>query len=362
METYAVTLQPQGSQVSPITSQTLFGAVCWAMQTLRVVDVGDLLADFSRSPRFAFSSTFPFIRGPNGMVRFFPKPASLAVQGIEELAVERSGMSTGRRFKREVKKISADVKQMKSVAYLSQGLFAEICAGTRDGLALIRDWGSEVEKIENALWLKQERQKVWSRVDTPDDLWRSADVQRNSVDRLMGATAEGLLFHENQTFYNRKSAGLWFVARADSEAWPWLEAAFRYLADTGLGGKRTVGKGHFDITWQQADNLLPDVSDADSFVTLSQYLPSFAGGRMEANPIAYTLQVVRQKAENKFPGQEQMRIYTGALHLFAEGSVFSLPEKRPTYGRIAKLSEMNGRNVYYNGLALPVFAKLGGAS
>lgn len=360
METYVVTLQPRGSQVSPITSQTIFGAVCWAVQTLRLAEVGDLLDDFSRSPRFAFSSTFPFIRGPDGVVRFFPKPAALAIQGIEELAVDRSGTRAGRKFKRQAKDISADAKRIKKAAYLSQGLFGEICTGTRDAIGLVRDWGSEVEQVGNALWLKRERQEVWSGVKRPRALWRSALVQRNSVDRLLGGTAEGLLFHENQTFFNQRSSGLWFVARAHSDVWPWLEAAFRYLADTGLGGKRTVGKGHFDITWEKGGNVLPDVSEADSFVTMSQYLPCFAGGQMEADPIAYSLQVVRQKAENKFPGEEPMRIYTGALHLFAEGSVFSLPERRPIYGRIVKVAQVNGRTVYYNGLALPVFGKLGG--
>jgi CRISPR type III-A-associated RAMP protein Csm4 len=174
-----------------------------------------------------------------------------------------------------------------------------------------------------------------------------------------------LLFHESQTFYARGHAGLWFLACADSEAWKWLEAAFRYLADTGLGGKRTVGKGHFDFVAEPVSGLLPEIADPDSFVTLSCYLPPAAAesDQMEVAPRSYTLVTVYQKAENKFPGTEQMRVYSGRVCLFGEGSIFALEgERRPWYGRLAPLGQVDERTVYYNGLALPAFARLGGVT
>lgn len=354
METYAVTLRPQGSHLGPITSQTLFGAVCWALDTLRLTDVTHLLAGFELSPRFIFSSAFPFIEGPHGLVRFLPKPALplISMSQIHHLA-----KGDRRRIKELV---SIEAKQVKKASYVSAGLFSEICAGRWDGLSLVREWGGRLEKVGNAIWLERERQQIWGRASMPDSLWRQADVQRNAIDRVAGATAEGLLFHESQTFYRPAQAGLWFVARADAEAWGWLQAAFRYLADTGLGGKRAVGKGHFDFTWQVAPDLLPYAPDADSFVALSPYLPRFEQDQIEATPRSYNLQVIRQKAENKFPGSEQMQIYSGGLRLFSEGSIFTLPEKRESYGQIVALGQVNGRQVYYNGLTVPAFAKLGG--
>jgi len=365
METYIVTLQPKGSHLGQITSQTLFGATCWALQTLGLTDVGALLAGFAESPRFAFSSAFPFIRGPNGvLVRLFPRPAFLTVQGVEELAGEKKDREKRKgQFKKEVKALTDEAKRIKDVPFVSQGLFAEICAGKRGGFSLLRDWGSGIQEFSSALWLKEEIQQLGdlSSESPKKRLWAQMDVQRNSIDRLIGATGEGLLFHEAQTFYDAAHAGLWFAVQADSAVWPWLEAALRYLADTGLGGKRALGKGHFDITWQKADGLLPDVPDADSFITLSHYLPRFNDGQFEAEPRAYKLLAVRQKVENRYPGKGQMRIYSGALNVFAEGSVFALSARQATYGRLEKLAEIDGRSVYYNGLAFPVFARIGGA-
>ncbi len=366
MQTYAVTLRPKGSCLGPLSSQRIFGAVCWALDALRLpgVEVSELLAQFSQAPRFVFSSAFPFVEGPRGCIRFFPKPAlaPATMEQIHNLAAESSGRDKIKQFKKEVKTISAEAKSIKKAVYVSAGLFAKICAGQLSDLALTQVLGVKVEKVGDALWLKQERQQIWDRTDKPDSLWKKMDVQRNAIDRVAGTTAGGLLFHESQTFYHPRRAGLWFIVRAEAEAWPWLEAAFRYLADTGLGGKRTVGKGHFDFECQAANELIPTIDSADSFISLSQYLPRFEQNQIEAEPRSYTLLIIRKKAENKFPGREQMRDYTDGLHLFAEGSIFALSGKKqqPVYGCLAPLGQVNGHPVYYNGLALPVFAKLGG--
>jgi CRISPR-associated protein Csm4 len=365
MDTYAVTLRPRGSYIGPITAQTLFGATCWAIDTLRLTDVADLLAGFSDWPRFVFSSTFPFIQGQTALVRFLPKPAlsPVTMEQAQKLAAQRAGTDTGKNFKAEVKKLKEYIEPVKKAGYVSEELFAQICAGQWSSPALVEAWGVKVDtagKTGGVLWLTQERKQTWGgHTGRPDTSWQIVDVQRNAVDRVAGATAEGLLFHETQTFYRREQAGLWFIVRAEAEVWPWLEAAFRYLADTGLGGKRVIGKGHFDFE-PPVPYTLPDAPEADRFITLSPYLPRFTGNQIEAEPRRYTLQTIRQKAENKFPGPEQMQIYSGGLRLFSEGSIFTLPEKREVFGRLAPLGVVNGHPVYYNGLALPVLAKLGG--
>ncbi len=366
MDTYAVTLRPKGSHLGPITAQTLFGATCWAIETLRLTDVAELLAGFSDRPRFVFSSAFPFIQGPKGLVRFLPQPAlpPASMEDVQKLAEKRAGRGHGVQFKGAIKNIlDNDVKSVKKAGYVSEKLFDEICAGQWNSFALVETWGDKVDtagKTGGVLWLAKERKQTWGgHTGSPDASWAVVDVQRNAVDRVAGATAEGLLFHETQTFYRRGQAGLWFIVRAEAEVWPWLEAAFRYLADTGLGGKRAIGKGHFEFE-PPVPYTLPDAPDADSFITLSPYLPRFTGDQIEAEPRRYTLQTIRQKAENKFPGSEQMQVYSGGLRLFGEGSIFVLPEKREVFGRLASLGEVNGHPVYYNGLALPVLAKLGG--
>ncbi len=367
MDTYLVTLRPRGPCASAITSNTLFGAVCWALQTLRLVSVADLLADFASAPRFVFSSAFPFVEGPNGVVRSFPRPviALPTTEQIYRLAEERAKTPdrSSLVFKRQVKDITGDAKQIKRTAYVSQTLFTEICAGQWDGLRLLRQWGNQISPVGDALWLKQDSQTIWRRTQKPAALWRTTDVQRNAIDRVAGATAEGLLFYETQTFFARGQAGLWFLARSDRQAWAWLAAAFRYLADTGIGGKRTVGKGHFEFAVEPAAGVLPEVADSDSFITLSRYLPArpAAPDQPEAEPRSYTLLPVYQRPDNKFPGADQMRAHSGRVHLYAEGSTFAVSgEKRLCYGRIAPLCQVDGRTIYYSGMTVPVFAKLGG--
>jgi CRISPR type III-A-associated RAMP protein Csm4 len=296
---------------------------------------------------------------------------------VQALAEQKANAQQGPVFKKAVKQILAkQVKPVQKVAYVSEQLFAQICAGEWDGFKLVEkicaegNSGGTLCAEKGALWSKDEYAAVFCQKDDSrpstqrkkDVLWQTDDVQRNAVDRLLGSTAEGQLFHEAQTFYRRDRAGLWFAARADAEAWGWLQAAFRYLQDTGLGGKRTVGKGHFEFKVLSSKNALPVVTQADSFITLSPYLPRFNDEKIEAKPVRYTLRTVRQKAENKFPGATQP-VYSGGLRLFEPGSVFTAPAGNPAqeiYGRLAKLGEINGRKVYYNGLAFPVPARLGG--
>lgn len=374
MDTYIVLLWPQGTHLGPPTAQTLFGGVCWALDTLGVVDVGQTLAGFETQPRFAFSSPFPFVRKPdaltreqrdltlNNLIRLYPKPhlQPVTMAQVQQMAQRQSGVSEGLRFKQEVKKIlDKHVKPVQKTAYVSEGLFAQICEGKWDEAALNDSVGDKIEKAYSALWLTNEHRTIKPYHNQKAGLWEKADVQRNAVDRVAGATAEGLLFHEAQFFYRRNAAGLWFAARADAEAWEWLEAAFRYLQDTGLGGKRTVGKGHFTFQWFKTEDGLPDVKEPDAFIALSPYAPIVSDGAIKTQPIRYALQTVRQKVENRMPGKGKMQIYSGGVRLFGEGSTFRFDEQRAIYGQLVKLREIESRQVYYNGLALPVFARLG---
>lgn len=375
MNTYIVFLWPQGSHLGPLTAQTLFGGVCWALDTLGVMDVGQMLTGFEAQPRFAFSSPFPFVRKPDALtkeqrdltldnlIRLYPKPylQPVTMAHVQQMARRQSSDSGGLRFKQSVKKIlDEQVKPAQKTAWVSEGLFAEICEGKWNEAALVDGIGDKIEKVYSALWLTREHRSIKPYRNKKSTLWHKADVQRNAVDRVAGATAEGLLFHEAQFFYRRDIAGLWFAARADTEAWGWLEAAFRYLQDTGLGGKRTVGKGHFTIQWFKTEDGLPHVKEPNAFITLSPYTPVIADGTIQTPPLRYALQTVRQKVENRMPGNGKMQIYSGGMRLFGEGSTFQFDEEKPVYGKLVRLRKIDDRQIYYNGLALPVFTRLGG--
>lgn len=362
MRTYAVYLRPKGSFHSRIYSDTLFGAVCWAIHELRLGDLGQMLSGFNDTPLFIFSSAFPCLQVGQNRVRFFPKPLlpELSSEQVNREA-ERVAKEEHVGFKSAKMKVVEGTKVWKEARYVSENLFSEIVLGQANTETLHRrlvEVGlkeEDVEKIGQVLMTTGERRLI-----EPDRRLSSfsldADIQRNQIDRVAGATAEGLLFFDTQSFLHREIAGLWLLVR--TQDLDFLRPAFRYLADTGIGGRRSVGKGHFDIEIDEAEQELPDGGNgANSFVVLSRYLPKAGECDFWGRPLSYTLLNVRSKHESRFVTSEQP-IYKEMVRVFAEGSILPLKERRGFYGRIEEVARLTGRRVWQNGLALPVFAHI----
>ena len=368
METYAVYLRPKGSLVSPIHSDTLFGALCWAIRVMYGVrPLEEMLAVFNERPKFILSSAFPCLRSGDRLVRFFPKPQLPELQSgvIEELAKEKAKTddTSSLAFKRAVVTILEKLKTLKNASYVSETLFREMVLGQTDVKSLyhrLKGRGSasqDIEKLGNVLITMGEREPI-----DPDGelraLLREADVQRNQIDRVAGSTVEGLLFFDKQTFLRRDVTGLWFILRTDEL--DLLKPALRYLEDTGIGGERTVGKGHFEIPLGEIEQIsLPEADTPNSYIALSRYLPRDGESDFTKRPLSYTVLNFRGKHESRFPVPDQS-IYKDLVRVFAEGSIFPLRERKAFYGKIEKVGNLADRIVRQNGIILPVFAKIGG--
>ncbi len=364
MDTYTILFKPRGSYASELRSDTLFGAVCWALADLRLTDLRVLLSEFNTTPRFAFSSVFPILRKDGAEVRFFPMPLipQLRAEQVDRLSRELPVARTNAK-QAKVDAVTRAKRLMKAT-FVSEKLFTDIVHGETDVERLWRrfrgsagDKADDVETVGNALITQGERETISPETRLPI-FAQLSDVQRNQIDRVAGATVEGLLFYEQQTFLHSEIAGLWCLARTDVP--DWIAAAFRYLADTGIGGRRTSGRGNFDIEIKPG-GVIPDAGkDANAFVVLSRYLP--AAGEWAAGP-SYRLQNVRGKHEAKFPsppsGAQSSPIYKGMVRLMAEGSVFPLGPHKGIYGRIAQVGTLSDRVVWHSGLALAAFARIG---
>ncbi len=352
MQRKIVFLHPLGPHSSPLTSQTLFGATCWAWATLGE-DVGKHLGAFADGPRFAFSSTFPFVRrtADSPPVLLLPKPPlrppiaivnQLAGQGDAQHLIEGIDLA----------------KHMQQARYVSSGVAAKLRAGEWNAAALIHEvYHRRVHLVQGMLLLPAEAQAVWSKNDQgkgKDKLWKRSIVQRNSVDRVAGATAEGLLFQQEQTFYYPGRAGLWAALWVDDILWPSVQSALRFIADTGLGGERAVGKGHFHLEIQEWGAHFPPSKDgAGRFMNLSEYIPESD----ETCPLAYELRHIRQKTESRYPGDSQ-RVYVGMMQAYQPGGVFETHGPgRELYGRLAKLAQLKDRSVYYSGVTIPLWGQ-----
>lgn len=347
---HIILLRPLSAHSSDLTSHTLFGATCWALATLGR-DVGALLATAAlNGARFALSAPFPYVKGRDGSpVLLLPRPMLHAAP--------RERATSGNA---ETLKTAADrAKRARKVRYISQGVAAHWCAGTWSAADLPRLIIEEkVYAVRDALFTHGEALALWGSnalkaVDALDLPWHGAIVPHNSVDRVAGATVAGLLFQQAEMVYDAARGGLWCgVWTADDAMWQDVQAAFRYLGDTGLGGNRTIGKGHFTFDVAGWEATFPAV-EATRFLTLGHYIPDEAG---EADALAYTLDVIQQKIENRYP-QAAQRVCIAQVRAFAPGGLFAAQTRRAVYGKLAPLDNVGDRTVYYSGATLPLWGK-----
>ncbi len=173
MRTYAVYLKPKSSFITWPTSDTNFGALCWAIYHLSKNEkfLTEFLEKFNERPKFILSSAFPYLERDGIRVHFFPKPLikELNSSDVESLAKYEIGQEVGTkslRFKQAVIFVNQKLKEFKKVSYVSEILFREIVEKNLDLKGIyhrFRDKGSiegEIEKIGNTLISFRERKKL----------------------------------------------------------------------------------------------------------------------------------------------------------------------------------------------------------
>lgn len=366
MQRYAIYFVPYGSlHAEELSSDTIFGAVCWAMEILRLCNVGQMLQDLERRSPFAFSSAFPFLNSNGKLLHFYPRPLipELSPSQRERISSRIKEESPRLSEKQALREVIEKEKAIEESLWVSEGLFREIVEGEdMEGLCrrLTRRGArpEEVEKWGPFLLTCRERGNINESLLPPCCL---KDVVRNQIERLRGAVARGFLFAEGELFF-AKGAGLWCLMLAEEEmVQRLLLPAFRYLEDTGFGGERSIGKGHFKIEVKEAPPLPHAGQKANVFLTLSHYLPS--PGEIELQPQLFSYQLIsrRAKRESKFPeafrGMVSPPIYKRMVRLLAPGSLMPLLERKEVYGRLIPVAEGPWK-IWHSGLALGTFARI----
>lgn len=349
MPTASVTLVPLGSLAgAPPPSPTLHGALCWATAVL----VGDAPAQ-AMAQELTCTDAFPVAWGDEGRtIRFLPLP--LQMPPMRQTPKQLAGKQE------EVRRLYWQ-KRLKGVRYLSESLFCQMAQGALSLEALgerlatqqVAQWGT-------CLLTSEEAQLLGAR---PRRLLVASDITHNEIDRWTLAVAEGRLFLREETFFAPR-AGLWFAIHLPSEErMRLLPALLRYLEDTGVGGERTTGKGHFYWRLDEAPFSLPDVPDADAWMSLSHYLPApeeVQTWEGKSSLLRYRLVTWQARYEAMFAGGEV--VYKPLRRLFASGSVFPLTAKQELYGRAVPSGERLGHTVWVCGRALPAFIRAGGGA
>ncbi|MCS6831273.1 MAG: hypothetical protein RMM08_10710 [Armatimonadota bacterium] len=350
MPTASVMLRPLGSLAgAPPPSPTLHGALCWATAILFGEEQAQRMAQ-----ELTCTDAFPLVwREGEQPLRFFPLP----------VLAPRAASSSERSLegKRDATRALNQQKRLKGARYLSERLFEQIAQGNlpleRLGVLLAEQ---QVVLQSGCLMTREEAETV-DKGSARRPLLTSSDVVHNEIDRWTLAVAEGRLFLREETFF-APGVGLWFAVHLPSEELiRLLPALLRFLEDTGVGGERTTGKGHFLYRLDKEAFSLPVPPDANAWVSLSHYLPTpdeIQSWQQRSPAPRYRLVAWQARYEAMFAGGEV--VYKPLRRLFAPCSVFPLAEKQEIYGRAVPSGERLGHTVWVCGRALPAFIRAGG--
>jgi len=381
MNTYAVYFHPLGTLASSLSSDTLFGAVCWGIAELKLKPaLADWLRSQQNAPRFAFSSTFPFWQREGQKVHFYPRPINFRASSEDVQAIAQSAVGNGG-AKKALCEAVALAKKLNKVSWLSEGVLTLLLKGEltprmvlqskdsfpiQGGALVLPAKKCSVKYHENeseAVFesgLPPTAEKCSVKYHENERWMASQPVLHNQIDRVRGSTVEGLLFYQSETSF-APGVGLWALLRAEKAEFEQLiHPALRYLADTGFGANRTTGKGHFRVEVLETVPALPVPKSVGRQMLLSRYLPAPEERKVlhvEDAGAAYRIRTVRAQREHKFPGKAGTAsdaVYKRAVRMFEPGSILPLSPAE-IYGRLAEVvTEEEGGPVFQSGAALTI--------
>jgi CRISPR-associated protein Csm3 len=333
-DTYLVTFRPYHTLVAePLHSDTFFGALAWALRVVHGVQGPALVDHLLAEDEIAFSSVFPFVRNARSRLFFFPRPLA-APPPLKENDTARKDFAGWEFasltvFKELINGQVTEAEIRERFCTLSSAEVIEsadpkkpyICLDkkfllTRDDFRLCQEiWRHDPDR-------KEQR-----------PLFAETDLTRTRIDRHSGGAAEGRLFFSQESLTTTNSSGYFFLIRARQDTWTeWrslLATALAFLADRGLGGDLSAGRGKLQDVKLEPFSDLPEPRNPERFVTLSLYSPA-PGEISSLHDCWYRLLPRKGKIEMTYLTKRQP--FKTRVQMFAEGSTFPLPPGRDVRG------------------------------
>lgn len=263
----------EGSKIH-IPSDTLFSALCHC-HLLLYGEVDSLIQAFKTAPPFLLSSAFPFWDNEY----YFPLPKNQLVRE----------------------------KKLKKIKFVNLALLLRLLEGND-----LNDLKDEIEKSQDLSYLPRiEKEEKKKEKLVP---WEVEDVPRVSLSRFNNHPGENF-FHFGQVHFT-DNAGLFVLVKLLDKSWdPKVRALFNLLADEGIGGDRTAGKGLFYKP--EFDYFsIPEISESNALYAASTYFP--AEGELYGLESGY-YELELRKGYIFSPANKSYR--RRSLRLFSEGSV-----------------------------------------
>ena len=183
MRELIVHIEPR-SIFRPLHSDTIFGAICFAIEQIHGDDVlTKIIKKFENTPPFLVSSVFPYVKSDNRRIHFLPKP----IEDIEKI--------------NDYKKYIDSFKTLKSVKYISEDIFNDWINGRINGTIL---QNMDKYDVKEGLLFPKEKQYKFS--------IKNLDIPRNHINRLDNSPE---IYYFDGYFY--KNVGLFFMIRLYDE-------------------------------------------------------------------------------------------------------------------------------------------------
>lgn len=263
-------------------------------------------------------------------------------------------------------------KELKRIQWVSAPIFEHIIHNRPlEGNAAIVDHADDPEKMQprtvqnGSVWVTASEYEILLNANqrSTDDatniqLWSVATRPRVAVDRMSGASA----IYSSGSVRFAPNAGLYLLIEwltdVDGSLRNQIEAAIEYLGDSGIGGQRTYGHGHFQPTFEHLQSApISEPQKAKHITTLAPYLPKNNERAVLAHADA-RYEIILRRGWLTLPGYTNLRRPT--VRMVNTGAILSADETaRPTGCLIDAtpkplLADNTGIKIHRYGLCWPV--------
>ncbi|MCX5977790.1 MAG: type III-A CRISPR-associated RAMP protein Csm4 [Coprothermobacterota bacterium] len=312
MRTFRVRLHLSATFLTPFDADTLFGGICWIIrQHDGEEELTKFLQSYQEEPPLILSNGFPGDLLPRPLL-----PIEKVAGGSREEALARG----------------EEGKRWRSLRYLPIDAFLSLAAG------------NAVDPQE--LWQECQR----SACQRP---FRTFSILHNQVDRSSGTTSgEGELFEQTEFALDPSIGFISVYVRASSSWEGKLESLFRLLGQTGLGKRKSTGKGSFSVLAVDEETRFETTSKANAFIALSNFIPA------PHDPIngSYRLGVKYGKLGEDYASSTNP--FKRPLLMLQAGAVFQSEPVRPWYGQLITDVAPSHPQVLHYGMAFAAPALL----
>ena len=281
-------------------SDTLFGAICWGIRLLfgenRLEHI--LKAFETDAVPFLLSSIFEYTEGENGKEHYFPKPLS------DPYFPEKFAL------KPPTAQETKALKRLKNLSVVRHDLFMDMIAAEKSEADIYEAIVKGVEPV------RPPRSNV---IYTP----------HSAVNRVTEmAAADEIFYTEELAFPSRaegQHGGMFFCMKWCDEFAADLQTVCYFLADKGIGGGVSSGKGQFTaieiVEGLPYTEKEPADDESSHVITLSLTYPDQGLQRLLSKSW-YTLERRQGKIESMYVAPASGHIWKNSLVMLQEGSTF----------------------------------------